>query len=82
MKSYHILAFACPLCCCLSFARAATESPAARDLIEPVRLSTIELGGFWKQQVKRLTEQWLPHCIRQMEKGGKGQELLNLVAVT
>lgn len=51
------------------------------ESIEPVRLQSIELGGFWKQQVKRITEKWLPHCIRQMEKGGRGQELLNLVAV-
>lgn len=49
--------------------------------IEPVRLQTIHLGGFWNQQAKRLTEKWLPHCIRQMEKGGRGQEFLNLVAL-
>lgn len=48
---------------------------------EPVRLRMVELGGFWKQQAKRLTEQWLPHCVRQMEKGGEGQELLNLIAL-
>ena len=47
--------------------------------IEPVQLPSIELGGFWQQQLKRLTVKWLPHCIRQMEKGGEGQELLNLV---
>lgn len=48
---------------------------------EPIHLTTLELGGFWQQQAKRLTEQWLPHCVRQMEKGGEGQELLNLVAL-
>ena len=80
MKSYLILSLTC-LPCCLGFAQTTAEPSAARDRIEPVRLSTIELGGFWKQQNKRLTEQWLPHCIRQMEKGGKGQELLNLVAL-
>jgi len=47
---------------------------------EPVRLDTIEVGGFWKQQIKRITEKWLPHCVRQMEEGGRGQELLNLQA--
>lgn len=58
------------------------EKPnAPSDQIEPVRLRTIELGGFWKQQAKRLTEKWLPHCLRQMERGGKGQELLNLIAL-
>ena len=47
--------------------------------LEPVRFAHVKLDGFWKQQVKRLTEKWIPHCIRQMEAGGKGQELLNLV---
>lgn len=54
---------------------------AGNATIEPVRLQRIELGGFWKQQAKRMTEEWLPHCIRQMEKGGRGQEFLNLVAL-
>jgi hypothetical protein len=55
-------------------------APQQSGSIEPVLLPTIELGGFWQQQVKRLTVKWLPHCIRQMEKGGEGEELLNLVA--
>lgn len=61
----------------------AAEAPslAAGDALEPVRLSRIDLGGFWKQQAKRLTEKWLPHCVRQMEAGGRGQELLNLIAL-
>lgn len=49
--------------------------------LEPVRLQEIRINGFWKQQAKRLTEHWLPHCIRQMEKGGSGQEFLNLQAL-
>ncbi len=49
------------------------------DVLDPVELQQIKLGGFWKQQTNRLTEKWLPHCIRQMEAGGAGQELLNLV---
>ena len=79
MKRILILSLSC-LLCCLGFVQTpvAAETSASRDRIEPVRLATIELGGFWKQQAKRLTEQWLPHCIRQMEKGGRGQELLNL----
>jgi DUF1680 family protein len=48
--------------------------------LEPVRLDHIKLHGFWKDQAKRITEKWLPHCVRQMEAGGRGQELLNLVA--
>lgn len=56
-------------------------SVSGHDPLDPVRLQTIDLGGFWKQQAKRLTEQWLPHCIRQMEKGGRGQEYLNIQAL-
>ena len=59
-------------------ALAAENVPAP---LEPVRLHEIRINGFWKQQAKRLTEQWLPHCIRQMEKGGRGQEFLNLQAL-
>lgn len=65
----------------LALTATAAETSAFHDRIEPVRLRTIELGGFWKQQAKRLTEQWLPHCIRQMEKGGRGQEFMNLIAL-
>lgn len=53
---------------------------AGSEPLEPVRLQSIALNGFWKQQVRRQTGQWLPHCVAQMEKGGRGQELLNLVA--
>lgn len=52
---------------------------ADEGVLQSVEFQRIKLGGFWKQQVKRLTEKWLPHCIRQMEAGGAGQELLNLV---
>ncbi len=55
------------------------DNPVGSPL-EPVRLKQVRLGGFWKQQVKLQTEKWLPHCVTQMEKGGRGQELLNLVA--
>jgi len=47
--------------------------------LQPVEFQQIRINGFWKQQVKRLTERWLPHCIHEMEPGGAGQELLNLV---
>ena len=52
---------------------------AEQAALQPVEFQQIKLGGFWKQQAQRLTEKWLPHCIRQMEAGGAGQELLNLV---
>jgi len=59
-------------------ADAAEGETPARPLC-PVRFQTIKVRGFWKDQIKRLTEKWIPHCIRQMETGGKGQELLNFV---
>ena len=82
MRRTIILLLSC-LLYCLAFARTAVaaEESVSRDSMEPVRLESIELGGFWKQQAKRLTEHWLPHCIRQMEKGGRGQEYLNLQAL-
>jgi DUF1680 family protein len=58
---------------------AATAVRAEQKVLQPVELREVRIGGFWKQQCKRLTEHWLPHCIRQMETGGAGQELLNLV---
>jgi hypothetical protein len=61
------------------FSFAANAGRAEQEALQPVEVHQIQLGGFWKQQIKRLTEQWLPHCIRQMEAGGAGQELLNLV---
>ncbi len=57
---------------------AAEPVPAAGDL-EPVRFPRIKIGGFWGQQIKLQTEKWLPHCVRQMEPGGEGQELVNLI---
>ena len=56
----------------------AAEGTASEPL-EPVYFQTIKIDGFWKDQFKRLTERWIPHCIKQMEAGGEGQELLNLV---
>lgn len=53
------------------------ESPV--QPLEPVYFQQAKIEGFWKAQFKRLTEKWIPHCIRQMEEGGRGQELLNLV---
>ena len=40
----------------------------------------VEVGGFWGEKYKMLVCKWIPHCIRQMEKGGEGEELMNLVA--
>ena len=40
----------------------------------------VRVGGFWGREYKLLVTKWLPHCIRQMEAGGSGEELMNLVA--
>jgi DUF1680 family protein len=72
MKKSVIYALLCLLCWPIA---------GSSETLEPVCLQTIELGGFWKQQAKRLTVKWLPHCVREMEKGGRGQELLNLIAL-
>ncbi len=40
----------------------------------------VKVEGFWHEQYKKLVCKWMPNCIRQMEAGGKGEELLNLVA--
>ena len=57
---------------------AAKDVPAA---LQPVRLDAIRINGFWKPQARRLTQQWLPHCSRQMEQGWRGQEYLKLQAL-
>ena len=66
----------------ICFGTSGPELSAAQpsdDALTPVYFRSIQIDGFWKNQVKRLTEKWIPHCIEQMEQGGRGQELLNLV---
>ncbi len=58
-------------------AMGADPSPDAP--LETVYFQEIKIDGFWLPQFKRLTEKWIPHCIQQMEAGGEGQEMLNLV---
>ena len=43
-------------------------------------IAAVTVGGFWGDEYKKLTVKWLPHCIREMEAGGAGEEYLNLVA--
>jgi len=81
MKSCLFLSVAYLPCWLGAVQAADLQASASQRCLEPVRLETIEIGGFWKQQAKRMTEKWLPHCVRQMEKGGRGQEFLNLVAL-
>jgi len=59
-------------------AQAAEPEPPGRPL-EPVHFPHVTIRGFWRDQVKRLTEKWIPHCIEQLEEGGRGQELMNLI---
>ena len=58
---------------------AAEPGPGTGQALEEVRFQRIGINGFWKEQIKRLSEKWIPQCIREMEAGGRGQELLNLV---
>ena len=66
----------------LSTIGAAVDEPAKKDqpnTLQPVRLQQVKVHGLWRDQAKRMTEKWIPHCIEQMEEGGRGQELLNFV---
>ena len=77
LRSFSLFALAA-----LIGAVAAADSPQTTvptEAVRPVHFSHIRIHGFWKEQTKRLTQRWIPHCIRQMEAGGAGQELLNLV---
>ncbi len=47
---------------------------------QPVVQQDVKVGGFWRAEYRKLVVKWLPHCIKQMEKGGRGEELLNIVA--
>lgn len=47
---------------------------------EHVAVDNAKFGGFWSGANRRLVCKWLPHCIKQQEAGGRGEELLNLVA--
>ncbi|MGB2819351.1 MAG: beta-L-arabinofuranosidase domain-containing protein, partial [Phycisphaerae bacterium] len=80
MKMLRVLVFAAVL---MGVLCAAGAEPAVRKVpaapLRPVYLQRIKVRGFWRDQFKRLTEKWLPHCVKQMENGGQGQELLNFV---
>jgi hypothetical protein len=45
---------------------AATPMAAASEPLEPIYFQKIEIDGFWRTQFKRLTERWIPHCIKQI----------------
>ncbi len=64
---------------CPGRVNAQSAAPAGAAL-EPIAVQGATLHGFWHEQTKRLVSRWLPHCFRQMEAGGVGEELLNLVA--
>lgn len=40
----------------------------------------VKVNSFWRDEFRKLAVEWIPHCIRQMEKGGRGEEMLNLIA--
>jgi len=49
-------------------------------VLDPVPQQEVKVGGYWRSEFRKLSVEWLPHCVRMMEKGGRGEELLNLVA--
>lgn len=61
------------------FATAAHAAPTA-PAATPVAVRQAKFGGFWSDANRRLGCKWLPHCVKAQEEGGKGEELLNLVA--
>lgn len=66
-------------CWCVALCCSAVAADAGGELVA-VHVHSVKLGGFWKEQVKLLAEKWIPHCMGEMETGGEGEELLNLVA--
>ena len=60
-------------------AAVASEEIRPQEPLRPVYFRKVEIDGFWKTHFKRLSEQWIPHCIEQIEAGGQGRELMNLV---
>jgi len=58
----------------------ALSAKAQDTALHSIVMQDVKVGGFWHEQYKRLTCRWIPHCIKQMESGGAGEELLNLVA--
>ncbi len=80
MKAFRLLAIASLLA---TFAWAVSPPFAQAEVpgrpLEPVFLPQVKIRGFWKDQIRRLAVKWIPHCIQEMETGGRGQELLNFV---
>ncbi len=75
MKKIHMLIAVMVAAC----AGVAAETRDVRTLDHVPQLD-VKVGGFWRSELRKLSVEWLPHCIRQMEKGGRGEEMLNLVA--
>jgi len=63
----------------LPMSTAVGKEPALTDPLEPVHFQEIKIDGFWRPHFKSQAEKWIPHCIKQMEAGGQGQELLNII---
>lgn len=61
-------------------AATAFPSPEIAGGATPVAVADAKIGGFWHDNVRRLVCRWIPHCIKELEAGGRGEEFLNLVA--
>jgi len=64
----------------LAAVAAAGMANADQRVLDPVPQQEVKVGGYWRTEFRKLSMEWIPHCIQMMEKGGRGEELLNLVA--
>lgn len=61
-------------------ATAAFAAASAALSSEPAAMRDVAIGGFWREPIKRVTEKFLPHCVRQLDAGGLGEDLQSLIA--
>ncbi len=80
LKLSPAVAVALLLIAASAFAAAPYAPSGDMRVLLQVPQQEMKVGGFWRAEYRKLAIKWLPHCIRQMEKGGRGEELLNLVA--
>ena len=80
MKLRKITSLVVGMICVWGAEAAQMDGPSDVRVLEPVVQQEVKVGGYWRREFRKLSMEWIPHCIRQMEKGGRGEELLNLVA--
>lgn len=76
----RILTTVAAIVSCVAAADASGAMGPSRPTDIAIEAARPVIGGFWGGEYKKLVCKWIPHCMAQMEKGGAGEELLNLVA--